>query len=284
MTIERTNQIMIQGPCAAESRHQVLDSAREILARNIDMHIMRMCLWKPRTKPGFEGVGIQGLPWFTEVALMGITPATEVLIPEHAEMVMNAVLPYTLEQKVIMWIGSRNQNHLVQKQIASVIAGEPRAILIAKNQMWKDPDHWKGIIGHILSGGVDPNQIILCHRGFAPRTNEYRNPPDLDMALNVQHDLLKEFGVVFPMIGDPSHAAGISQENVIKMAKQMLDFERIIDGQRMCFNGLMIEVHPDPENAMTDKGQQLTWNQLDDIHRYANQIRQNQNMLEGIVK
>jgi len=272
MKAKRSNHIMIQGPCAAESREQVVTSAEEALKR--DVRILRASLWKPRTLPGsFEGVGKAGLPWFKEVAQMGLTPATEVMSAKNAESVMEAVLAHVPEGNVLVWIGSRNQNHVLQREIGKAVAGESRVFLMVKNPMWRDADHWKGAVGHILSGGVDPKQILLCHRGFAPKTREFRNPPDLDFALQVKVDLSRELNVDIPMLGDPSHAAGYDADNVISMACRMLDQKTVVDGRSVHFDGLMVEVHSNPEQAMTDNGQQITPGQLDQIYRHAQSLK-----------
>lgn len=252
---------IIAGPCAAESRQQMLTSAEEAMRRGIET--VRMCLWKPRTKPGFEGIGTEGIPILLEVAQMGVRPATEVLLPEHAEAVMNGVLGKDGNTRLLIWLGSRNQNHIIQRTIGSMIAGEPRVSLMIKNQPWKDKQHWEGIVDHVLSGGADPEQLILCHRGFAPMANGLRNPPDVDMALHVKHDVSQKHGIDIPMIADPSHIAGGSPENVIDMAIAMANHTSFIDGNPMKFDGLIIEVHPNPTEALTDKNQQLRWEELD---------------------
>lgn len=90
------------------------------------------------------------------------------------------------------------------------------------------------------------------------------------MALEVQHSLWQEYGVEFPLIGDPSHIAGHSADNVITMAKQILDFRwESPEGKIKMINGLITEVHPNPQAAMTDNGQQLTWEQFDKVLEYA---------------
>lgn len=241
--------IVIAGPCAAESREQVCQTIEEAKKRNIDA--VRLSLWKPRTAPSFDGVGEEGIPWLIEVAKMGLTPATEVMLPSDAESVINAVIKNTNE-KILIWLGSRNQHHRIQAEIGRVIAGEPRAMLMIKNQMWPDKAHWEGIIDHVLSGGASEDQLLLCHRGFAPSINGFRNTPDFSMALS-----LKEKRKI-PMLLDPSHIGGTVQ-NVMEIARQGMTYRENGIG----FDGIIIEVHPDPKNAMTDSKQQLSWNMLD---------------------
>lgn len=252
---------IISGPCAAESREQVLFTAQEALSRNIQT--VRLSLWKPRTKPGFEGIGEAGIPLLFEVAQMGLRPATEVLFPKHAEAVLNGVIGKNGHTEVLIWLGSRNQNHPIQHDIGTVVAGEPRVKLMIKNQMWKDRGHWEGIVDHVLSGGASPNQLLLCHRGFAPAADGLRNPPDINMALQVKRDLSRKLGVPIPMIADPSHIAGGSPDNVMRMALQLAAHTLPIEEDIVRIDGLLIEVHPNPTVAATDRDQQLRWDQLD---------------------
>lgn len=242
--------IIIAGPCAAESREQVMASAKEAQKRKVDF--MRICLWKPRTKPGFNGLGKSGIPLLVEAVKMGINPATEVMLPSHAKAVMDAVLPVLKNGKLLLWIGSRNQNHLVQQQIAKVANKDDRVVLLVKNQPWTDEKHWEGIIEHVLAGGIDKDHLILCHRGFGPNGRNplgLRNMPDFEMSMRIKKQ------TNLPMVFDPSHTGG-SISNVLKMAKQATKYD---------FDGIMIEVHPDPQNALTDVKQQLTWNQFDKL-------------------
>lgn len=244
---------IIPGSCAAESREQVLQTAYEILERNL--RDMRASLWKPRTKPGFEGVGEKGIPWLVEVAQMGIAPGTEVLLPSHAEKVMNAMETIRGSKRLFLWIGSRNQNHMIQQEIGSVAGGADWVTLGVKNQPWSDEDHWKGIIDHVLQGGAREDRLILIHRGFAPAANGLRNPADFPMAMRIKESM----GNRIPMLVDPSHIGG-SAENAEMIAKESMSF-RNENGNK--FDGLMIEVHPDPERAITDAKQQLTWRRFD---------------------
>lgn len=244
-------KIIIAGPCAAESKKQIMLSAKEAKKRHIDF--LRVSLWKPRTKPGFDGLGEEGIPLMVDVAKMGVNPGTEVIIPEHAEKVIQAVLNATKKGKVLIWIGARNQNHYIQQEIARVVANEKRVFLMVKNQPWPSMEHWEGIIEHVLHGGINEKNLIVCHRGFSPNGDpnpyNYRNIPDYEMSRQIKekHNL--------PMIFDPSHSGG-SVENVLRIAKEA-------NGHG--FDGLIVEVHPDPKNAKTDAKQQLTWGQFDTL-------------------
>ena len=242
--------IIIAGPCAAESKEQIMASLSEAKKRDVDF--VRMSLWKPRTKPGFDGLEKSGIPLLIEAIKMSINPATEVLIPQHAKAIMKAVLPVLGNRKLLLWIGARNQNHYVQREIARIASKDKRVLLLVKNQPWADEKHWEGIIEHVLAGGIDKDNLILCHRGFGPNGHNplgLRNMPDFEMSMRIK----KQSSL--PMVFDPSHTGG-SILNVLEMVKQAAKYD---------FDGIMIEVHHDPQNALTDAKQQLTWKQFDKL-------------------
>lgn len=247
-------RINITGPCAAESKTQIIESARALKER--DLKNMRASWWKPRTKPGFEGNGTDVASWMAEVTNMGITIGTEVLIPEHVTKVIEGIDQNDGDaNQVLLWLGSRNQNHIIQREIATRIKDEAteNVKLLIKNQPWNDESHWLGVVDHIVSAGIDPDRLILCHRGFAPNGHHnplnLRNMPDFEMAMRV-----KQISGL-PMLLDPSHIGG-SVDNVFKVVRQAVDYD---------FDGLMVEVHPCPTKAETDAKQQLTFKQLDQL-------------------
>lgn len=248
--ISKNKSIIIAGPCAAESTEQILTCIKEAKRRKVDF--MRMSLWKPRTKPGFDGLGEKRIDLLVQAAKLGVNPATEVLIPEHAKLVMRTVFKKVSDTKLLLWIGSRNQNHYIQKEIARVAARDKRVILLIKNQPWLSEDHWEGIIGHVLDGGISKDQLILCHRGFAPNgvnPFRYRNVPDYPMAMRIRNK------TGLPMVFDPSHTGG-SVPNVLRAAKEAAKY---------AFDGVMVEVHHRPKDALTDAKQQLTWSEFDTL-------------------
>ena len=247
-------KINIFGPCAAESQDQIIAVVRALKER--DVGIMRGSWWKPRTSPGFDGVGSQAAPWFAEVTRMGLIVATEVLLPNHVSEVMQGIVANGGNpEQVLLWLGSRNQNHLTQQEIARTLLGEsPNTVrLMIKNQPWMDERHWLGIVEHVVSAGFPPERIIMCHRGFAPgnepNPNGLRNLPDWEMAMRVK----EETGL--PMLIDPSHIGG-TRANVWRILREAAQFP---------FDGVMLEVHPEPDKATTDAKQQLSIADLDQI-------------------
>ncbi len=250
MVSKKRKSIIIAGPCAAESEDQILASIREAKQRNVDF--VRISLWKPRTKPGFDGLGEKGIDLLITAAKMGVNPATEVLVPEQAQIIIDKLFRAVPNAKLLLWIGARNQNHYIQREIARVVAQDKRVLLMVKNQPWTSEDHWEGIIAHVLDGGISRDRLILCHRGFVPNganPHGYRNIPDFEMTRKIKQmtDL--------PIIFDPSHTGG-SVENVLKIAQ---------DAGKENLDGMIIEVHPNPKMAMTDAAQQLTWKQFDEL-------------------
>ncbi len=245
--------ILIAGPCAAESKEQILASIKEAKKRNINF--LRISLWKPRTKPGFDGLQEKGLPLLVEAAILGVCPSTEVILPSHAEKVIKAVRKKVKNIDIMVWIGARNQNHYIQQEIARAISNEKGVYLMVKNQPWVSEEHWMGIIEHVLHGGIKKDHLLICHRGFTPNghgnPHNYRNVPDFIMAMKIK----RQTGL--PMLFDPSHTGG-SAENVQLISRQASLYD---------FDGLIVEVHPDPKNALTDAKQQLTWKEFDALKK-----------------
>lgn len=259
--------LIIAGSCAAESEGQTRRSATEALY--VGVEAIRVSVRKPRTKPGYDGPGIEGLPWLTETVQRGIIPATEVLTTAEAEAFATQVADQT-KHPVIMWLGSRSQNHDFQKTIASIAASRPNILLLIKNQPWQNEEHWLGIVDHVREGGMPDDRIILAHRGFSPEQNRkvrrlnqsgeeeerdlanpegWRNLPDLRMAMRVKA------ATGLPMLIDPSHIVG-QRDGVLPFAEEVMAWE---DENGNGFDGAIIEVHENPAAALTDAKQQVIW-------------------------
>jgi len=246
---------MIAGPCALESREQLQQHVRKL--QSVGLSMLRAPLWKPRTHPGWEGLGYEGLATLLEETLDAeMVPATEVLTPEHARALTCALEKASLNSRkkgpVIAWIGARNQNHLNQREIGAIFADNPRIFLMFKNQMWEDEGHWMGIYHHLLSSGFPSNRLIACHRGFASTScsqsnpNGWRNLPNFEMAMRIKEK------TKIPMLIDPSHIGG-KATHVASICLHALEY---------AFDGFFIEVHECPEQARTDPLQQLSWEQF----------------------
>lgn len=244
--------MIIAGPCGMESEELLDVSIAEVKKRK---HItyMRLNLWKPRTKPGFEGLGKEGTHLLKKAVAEGINPGIEVLTADQAAHVADTVFAQNPKAKLLIWIGARNQNHLVQRDIAKVAKDDNRIKLMAKNQPWHNKKHWEGIVEHILHAGMPQDRFWICDRGFVPHVpytpnpHNYRNVPDHAMAMEVK----ETFSV--PMIFDPSHTGG-SVENVFTITDE---------AKKHQYDGYIIEVHPKPHTAKSDAKQQLTWEEFD---------------------
>ena len=235
--------LIIAGPCSAESESQVMTAAIA-LAKIPQVRVFRSGIWKPRTRPGaFEGVGSIGLKWLQRVRKeTGLLVTVEVANPRHVE----EALDHNID---ILWIGARTAvNPFSIQEISEALKGVDIPVMV-KNPLNPDIKTWLGAIERINQTGI--KKLIAVHRGFSffNRT-PFRNAPMWEIPIE-----LKRLYPDLPVITDPSHICG-NRELILSTAQKALDLE---------MNGLMIEVHPDPANALTDKNQQITPEQLKNI-------------------
>lgn len=224
--------ILIAGPCAAESREQVLTAAR-LLSEQAGAApiIFRAGAWKPRTSPRtFQGLGAEALTWLAEARLLYHFPvATEVATPEHVRLALAAGIDY-------LWLGARTSASPIAVQaIADALHAakqKPLGVLV-KNPVNPDPDLWLGNLQRIASADVP---VIAVHRGCSHR-------PCWSMAHRVRMARPD-----IPMLLDPSHLTG--DATLIPEAIQKVSL--------LALDGAMIEVHPCPSDALSDSAQQLT--------------------------
>ena len=231
--------IYILGPCAAESREQVLLTASQLKDACGEIpFIYRAGAWKPRTSPHtFQGVGEEGLVWLQEVKQrLGLPVATEVATPEHVTKALEAGMDY-------LWIGARSSaNPLAVQAIADAIVdwelvnGNFKGILI-KNPVNADAGLWIGNIERLEKTGVP---VIAVHRGC-------NHQPCWAMAHQVR---LARPDI--PMLLDPSHMSGEAVKVPVLIKKI----------EELGLDGAMVEVHCDPKSALSDNAQQLTPNQV----------------------
>lgn len=236
--IDPQKPIIIAGPCSAETRQQVLDTARQLAETGI--RIFRAGIWKPRTKPGgFEGVGAEGLEWLKEVRdTTGMYIATEVANKTHVEEALAAGVD-------IIWIGARTSaNPFAMQEIADTInvSGSSDLTVLVKNPVNPDLELWIGALQRIYNAGV--RRLGAIHRGFSTYGKHlYRNMPQwhIPIELRLRYPSL-------PILCDPSHIGG-KRELIAPLAQQSMD---------MGFNGLIVESHCDPDCAWSDAAQQVT--------------------------
>lgn len=224
---------VIAGPCSAESRSQVLETASALKAAGVG--VFRAGLWKPRTRPGaFEGVGEEGLSWLKEVRSGGLRVATEVACAAHVESCLDAGVD-------ILWIGARTTtNPFLVQQIADALRGVDVPVMV-KNPVSADIALWEGAVERLMNAGVKRTAAVL--RGFYSESEPvYRNAPGWN-AVPRMRSLFPDM----PLLCDPSHIAGRS-DLVGDVAREALD---------LGLDGLMVEVHCNPSEALTDSAQQL---------------------------
>ena len=239
--MEKGNKILIAGPCSAESEEQVMSAARELAGMGVD--IFRAGVWKPRTRPGgFEGVGAEALGWLGRAqAETGVPAAVEVANAKHLEEALNAGIE-------IFWIGARTAvNPFSVQEIADKLAGLPedrkrRLTVLVKNPVNPDLELWIGGIDRIKGAGI--GTVMAVHRGFSQYGNHiYRNDPKWAIPIELKRRMPE-----LRVICDPSHIGG--RRDLIASLSQ--------EAFNMGFDGLMVEVHPSPSEALSDAGQQIT--------------------------
>lgn len=230
------NPLLVSGPCSLETEKQTLETAK-LLAKDKRVFVYRGGVWKPRTRPGsFEGVGSIGLKWLQKVKEeTGLPVGTEVANAHHTEESLNAGLD-------VLWIGARSTaSPFVVQEIADVLKGSD-AIVMIKNPVNPDTQLWMGAIERVSQAGI--KNIVAIHRGFTPfRETKYRNYPNWKNVIELKRKIPN-----LPIICDPSHIAG-KREFLFEIAQKAFD---------MGLEGLMLESHIDPVNAMSDAAQQLT--------------------------
>jgi len=226
---------LIAGPCAAESREQLINTA-EALKGISGLIAFRAGLWKPRTRPGdFEGIGERGLPWLKEVKKKtGLKLAVEIAIPAHAEVCLKAGVD-------IVWIGARSVvSPFIVDEIAKALSGSNLCVMI-KNPVNPDLSLWAGGIERLKKNGI--TNLAAVHRGFdVYYSKPYRNIPLWEIPIE-----LKTIFPEIPVLCDPSHIGG-HREYLARISQKALD---------LGLDGLMIEAHVDPDEALTDAEQQV---------------------------
>ncbi len=219
--------VLMAGPCAVEGRTELLEVAHA--CKEAGAHILRGGAYKPRTSPySFQGLAEEGLRYLAEAGeATGMPVITEVMDP--------ALVPLVCEYADILQIGTRNmQNYTLLKAV-----GRANRPVMLKRSMIGTTMEWLMCAEYILSYGND--QVMLCERGIRANETETRNTFDLNAI-----PVIKRLSHL-PIIADPSHATG-RWEYVSAMAKAA-----VAAGA----DGLMIEVHPQPDQAWSDGRQSL---------------------------
>jgi chorismate mutase/prephenate dehydratase len=224
--------VLIAGPCAVESWDQVMTTAKAISESGAA--VLRGGCFKPRTSPySFQGLGLDGLDMLAEAGrTYGLPVVTEVLSPEDVDAVAR--------KADILQIGTRNMQNF--SLLAAV--GRSHRPVVLKRGMSSSIDELLQAAEYILAEGNQ--QVILCERGIRTFETSTRNTLDLSAV-----PVLKS-RTHLPVVVDPSHAAG----------KRDLVAPLALAAAAIGAHGVMVEVHPDPENALSDGPQSLELEQF----------------------
>ena len=229
--------LILAGPCSAESREQLFEVARALQADG-RVAYLRAGVWKPRTRPGqFEGMGEVALSWLADVQQeTGMRVCIEVARAEHVSLAHR----YGIRS---FWLGARTTSDPFAVQEVADSLDEGDGPFFVKNPISPDIDLWMGAIERLAAR--TSQEVMAVHRGFfPPRKIAYRNAPEWDLPLQLR----SRYGHRLRILCDPSHIAG-KREWIAEIAQQAMNF---------AFDGLMIEVHPCPDCALSDARQQLT--------------------------
>jgi 3-deoxy-7-phosphoheptulonate synthase len=219
--------VVIAGPCAVESREQLLETAFQVCKAGAAM--LRGGAFKPRTSPyAFQGLQNDGLKLLAEVS-------AETGLPTVTEVIDEPSLDLALEFVDMVQIGARNMQNFSLLRMAGR-SGKP---VMLKRGLSATVDEWLMAAEYIVSEGND--QVVLCERGIRTFENATRNTLDLSAV-----PLVKGLSHL-PVIVDPSHGTG-TRRLVAPMARA---------ATAAGADGLMVEVHPDPARALSDGPQSL---------------------------
>ncbi|MEQ8788385.1 MAG: 3-deoxy-7-phosphoheptulonate synthase [Pirellulaceae bacterium] len=224
---------IIAGPCSVENEEMIFQTAEFLWQRGVKL--MRAGAFKPRTSPySFQGMEHAGLALLRKVRdAVGIGIVTEVMDADQAEAVEDAA--------DMLQIGARNmQNFSLLKRV-----GRCRKPVLLKRGISATLDEWLMAAEYLLAGGN--KQVVLCERGVRTFADHTRNTLDLSVIPPA-----KQF-CHLPVIADPSHGTG-HRQYVPPMALAALAAGA---------DGLMVEVHPDPDRAASDGAQSLSFDQFD---------------------
>jgi 3-deoxy-7-phosphoheptulonate synthase len=235
VTIGGDTMVIMSGPCAVESRQQLLATAHAI--KKSGAHILRGGAYKPRTSPyAFQGLEEEGLSYMKEAR-------EETGLPVVCEVTSLDAIESAVKYVDMLQIGARNmQNFYLLKE-----AGKTGLPVLLKRGLSATIDEWLNAAEYIISAG-NPN-VVLCERGIRTFETATRNTLDISSV-----PVIKSKSHL-PIIVDPSHATGV------RAYVKSLSMAAVAAGA----DGLMIETHPDPSTALSDGPQSLSFDQFEDL-------------------
>ncbi len=220
--------VIIAGPCSVETERQTIETA--VAVKKAGAHMLRGGAFKPRTSPyAFQGLGLKGLKILDKAR-------KETGLPVVTEVVDTRDVSWVGEYADVLQIGARNmQNFSLLRE-----AGKSGKPILLKRGMYSTLEEWLNCAEYILAEG-NPN-VILCERGIRTFETYTRNTLDLSMVPAVRRESH------LPILVDPSHGTGL------RSFIEPMSLAAVAAGA----DGLEIEVHIDPDSALSDKEQQLT--------------------------
>lgn len=227
--------VVMAGPCSVESRAQVIDTALAVKAAGAAM--LRGGAYKPRTSPyDFQGLGVEGLKLLREAGdRAGMPVVTEVMSESDIEIIC--------DHADMLQVGARNmQNFALLRKLSKT--GKPVLLKRGASATIKE---WLSAAEYLLHGGNE--NVVLCERGIKTFDSSLRNTLDLAGVA-----LVKEM-THLPVVVDPSHATG-KRSLIAATAKAAL---------AVGADGVIVEVHPQPEAALSDGEQSLTFSGFDEM-------------------
>jgi 3-deoxy-7-phosphoheptulonate synthase len=231
--------VLMAGPCVVEGRDEIIAAARAVKAAGAE--ILRGGAFKPRTSPyAFQGLGLEGLRCLAAAReVTGLPVVTEVLEPEQVELVA--------EYADMLQVGARNMaNFPLLRRV-----GKANRPVLLKRGFSATVEEWLMSAEYILAGGNA--DVVLCERGIRGFDPAVRFSLDLNAV-----PLAKELSHL-PVVVDPSHGTG----------RRSLVHRMSLAGLAAGADGLIVEVHPDPDAAKCDASQTITPAELARIHRQA---------------
>jgi chorismate mutase len=239
----KSTPYIIAGPCGIEDENQLISITNALESMPVDM--IRGGVWKPRSKPGhFEGRGEAALEWIQKAKAITAKPfCIEVANRQQVEL----ALKYEIDA---CWIGARTTvNPFMVQEIANALKGTQVPVMI-KNPINPDIELWSGAVERLQQAGLE--SIAAIHRGFSSydANTIYRNKPNWAIPIE-----LKRRYKDLPVFCDVSHICG-NRTLLSSVAQRALDLD---------FDGLMIETHPTPDEALSDARQQITPLQLQEL-------------------
>lgn len=233
---------MIAGPCSVENEDQIFAIAEYLSSRGVTF--IRGGAYKPRTSPySFRGLGKNGLILLNKAArAYNLKVVTEIMDLQ--------LMDEMLEYADVLQVGSRNmQNFYMLNEL-----GKTDKPVLLKRGMHAKVKEWLLAAEYILSGGNE--NVVLCERGIRSFDNETRNVMDIGVI-----PLIQQLSHL-PIIADPSHGTGeASRVTALSLAAAAAGAD-----------GLLVEVHPNPEKALSDKQQALNFDQFDTLLEQLNAL------------